>query len=137
MCKSHAYTKNNCLFISTSILPGSLWALPGCFPQAIVNFVSAGSVTAFEDSESNLQGSDSDVQGRDSDVIPTTQSMDIDEGSTSSSMTSPLSISTCRMADRIESVSGKISSNRGLVVEAGLVGGMELVGDEDFIEKIE
>ena len=90
------------------------------FPTSNCKFVSAGSVAVFEDSESDLQGSDSDVQGSDSDVhssdsdvIPTTQSMDLDEVSTSSSMTCPLSISTCRMADRIASVSGKNSSNRG------------------------
>ena len=26
-------------FISTSILPGNLWALAGCFPQTIVNVI--------------------------------------------------------------------------------------------------
>ena len=40
-----------CLLVPV-FYPGSLWALAGCFPQAIVKcnvFVSAGSVAAFED----------------------------------------------------------------------------------------
>ena len=52
MSRAHAFTQNNCLFISASILPKVVWALAGCFPTSycLCNiFVSAGFVAAFED----------------------------------------------------------------------------------------
>ena len=51
MNRAHAYTKNNFCLLVPVFYPGSLWALAGCFPQAIVNgiFVSVGSVAAFEE----------------------------------------------------------------------------------------
>ena len=48
MSRAHAYTKIIVCLLVTVLYQGSLWALAGCFPQAII-FVSAGSVAAFEE----------------------------------------------------------------------------------------
>ena len=47
--RAHAYTKIIVCLLVPVFYPVSLWALAGCFPQTIVNVVSAGSVAAFED----------------------------------------------------------------------------------------
>ena len=60
MSRAHAYTRNNCLSITTSILPvyfvGITWVFPTSYCQCNI-FVSAGFVAAFED----IDDSESDV----------------------------------------------------------------------------